>query len=64
MSTVATRQVCDAYSERFDNLDEVAHPSLFYLPKFGELLQAAIDRGSPLTRAEVEAVFGDPGWEW
>lgn len=64
MSTVATQKVSDLYSEKFDNLDEVAHPAIFFLPHFGDLLQTAIDRGAPLTRAEVDAAFGEQAWEW
>lgn len=64
MSTVATSQLAETYAAQFTNLDEVAHPSFFHKPAFGALLQKAIDRQSPLTRAEVEEVFGDPGWEW
>jgi hypothetical protein len=64
MSTVATTAVSEAYSEKFDNLDDVTHPSIFFLPAFGELLQKAIDRGSPLTRDEVESQFGDLAWDW
>jgi len=52
------------YSSRFDNLDEVEHVSFFDRPEFSRLLQKAIDRNSPLSRKEVEEVFGDPGWEW
>jgi len=64
MSSVATSKVSDAYSEKFDNLDEVAHPAVFYLPEFGALLQQAIDRGTPLTRAEVDKQFGEQAWVW
>jgi len=52
------------YSRRFDNLDEVEHVSFFDRPEFSALLQKAIDRNSPLTRPEVEQVFGDPGWNY
>ncbi len=52
------------YAVRFDNLADLAHPAIAHDPKFGDLLQTALDRGTPLTRAEVEAIFGDPGWEW
>ena len=38
--------------------------SIFDQPEYNKLLQTAVDRGTPLTRSEVEAVFGDPGWEW
>ena len=64
MSTVATTKIADAYEEKFGNFDRVAHPSVFYLPEFGELLQKAIDRNSPLTRAEVDQAFGTQSWEW
>jgi hypothetical protein len=53
-----------AYSRKFDNLDEVGHLSVLYRPEFAELMQAAINRNSPLTRAEVETVFGPLSWEW
>jgi hypothetical protein len=61
---VSTTAISEAYSEKFDNYAELAHPAIFFLPKFGDLLQKAIVRNFPLTRQEVEAVFGDPGWEW
>jgi hypothetical protein len=64
MSTVGTAAVSEAYSLKFDNLDEITHPSIFFLPSFGELLQKAIDRGSPLTRDEVESQFGELAWDW
>ena len=53
-----------AYAHKFDNLDEVSHSSFLFDPRFGKLMQSAIDRNTPLDRAEVEAVFGEPGWEW
>jgi len=52
------------YSRWFVNLNEVEHVSFFHRPEFVQLLQKAIDRNSPLTRQEVEEVFGDPGWGW
>ena len=61
---MSTKENVKAYCERFDNLDEVGHIALLYLPAFGDLMQKAIDRNSPLTRSGVEEVFGDPGWEW
>ena len=64
MSTVATTSIAEIYSTKFDNYAELAHPEIFFLPKFGELLQKAIDRNSPLTEAEVQAEFGDIDWEW
>lgn len=64
MSAVATNAIAEVYSTRFNNLDEVSHPSIFFEPAFGALLQKAIDRNSPLTQAEVEAVFEGISWEW
>lgn len=52
-----------AYARQFDNLDEVGHPSILFSDAFAELMGKAVARGSPLTRAEVEAVFGGIGWE-
>jgi len=62
--TVSTIAILKAYSEKFDNYAELAHPSIFFLPKFGDLLQKAIDRNSPLTDREVESQFGSLDWEW
>ncbi len=64
MVTLPTLKVSEAYSARFDNLDEVSHPAIFFMPAFGDLLQTAIDRGLPLSQAEVEAKFGPQSWEW
>ncbi|MGA3268064.1 MAG: hypothetical protein ABSE16_14710 [Verrucomicrobiota bacterium] len=50
-------QLEKAYSARFDNLDELEDMSFFTRPEFSALLQKALDRGTPLTRAEVEAAF-------
>ena len=61
---VKTTAISKAYSEKFDHYADVAHPSIFFLPAFGSLLEKAIARNSPLTQQEVEAVFGDPGWDW
>jgi len=57
-------RVSEAYSAKFDNLAEIGHPSIFYRDEFGCLLQKAIDRGTPLTRSEVEKKFGPVSWEW
>lgn len=62
-SATDIRKVGEEYSRRFGNLDTVGHISLLYLPEFGDLMQKALDRNTPLTRSEVEEVFGDPGWE-
>lgn len=64
MITIGTEAQADAYSKKFDNLSEVSHPSVFAKPRFGKLLQKAIDRGTPLKRREVEVVFGKQSWEW
>ena len=65
MSVMATITLLEQeYSRKFDNLDQIEHASFFDAPQFSALLQKAIDRNAPLTRQEVEEVFGDPGWEW
>jgi hypothetical protein len=63
MSTVATTEVSKKYSEKFDNFAELAYPPIVFLPAFGDLLQKAIDRNSPLTDQEVQAAFGPLEWE-
>jgi hypothetical protein len=63
MIAIANEAQVDAYSEKFDNFDEVGHPAIVTTARFGDLLQKATNRGSPLTRQEVEAVFGDLSWE-
>jgi hypothetical protein len=64
MSAVATSKASEAYSEKFDNLAEVSLPAICFTPEFGALLQKAIDRGTPLTQAEVDQEFGPQSWEW
>ena len=64
MNITDIKNIGREYDLMFDNLDEVAHLSFLFDPRFGELMQKAIARGSALTRAEVKQVFGDPGWEW
>ena len=56
--------VTEAYADRFSNLAEVSHPAICLSPGFGELLQKALDRGTPLTQAEVDIQFPDLNWEW
>ena len=51
-----------SYAKQFKNIDEVTAPGIVFEPAMATLLQAAIQRGTPLTRPEVEAVFPDP-WE-
>jgi len=63
-STSSIAELGHVYAGKFDNLDEVAHVSILYRPEFANLMQKAINRNSPLTRQEIEEVFGDPGWEW
>jgi len=50
------------YSKHFDNITEVTAPGIVFETGMAFLLRAAILRGTPLTRPEVEAVFPDP-WE-
>ena len=50
------------YSKQFKNIDEVTPPSIAFEPAMATLLEAAMLRGTPLTRREVERVFPDP-WE-
>jgi hypothetical protein len=52
------------YFQRFgsENQLRVTHMSFAFDEKFGALMQKAIDRNSPLTRQEVQAVFGNE-WE-
>ena len=62
----ATQDIADigrVYDDKFGNLDEVGHMSVLFDPAFGELMQKALDRNSPLTRHEVEEQFGKLGWE-
>ena len=56
-------ELADRYEARFGNLDEILHPSLMFDPKMTTLLVKALHSGQPLTRAAVESVFGDLGWE-
>ena len=64
MTNSAMIRVSEAYSAKFDNLAEISHPAIFHLDDFGSLLQKAIDRGTSLTRSEVEKKFGPVNWEW
>lgn len=67
MSAAATitemQELADRYEARFSNLDEICHPSIITDPAFLRLLESAIERGLPLTRAEVEKVFPGVAWE-
>ena len=56
--------VVSAYAKTFDNLDHVSHLAVMFDSRFADLMRVAIARGLPLTRAEVEQVFGDHGWFW
>ena len=51
------------YSDQFNNLDLVSHPSVYFDRRFDDLMIKAIARKSPLTRAEVEEVFGKVAWK-
>ena len=62
MSLDEKRELLASYSKQFTNIDEVTPSSIAYEPAMAMLLQAAMQRGTPLTRREVERVFPDP-WE-
>jgi hypothetical protein len=53
-----------AYGEKFDNLDELAHPALLEEPRFPQFLLARVQSGVPATRHDLEAKFGELPWEW
>ena len=53
-----------AYDERFDNLDELAHPAYWVMDEFIEFLQAAVAAGRPATQQEIEAKLGAVSWDW
>lgn len=64
MAQLNMTDAAEAYSGLFDNFNDLAHPSIVFKPEFYDLLQRAVDRGTPLTVAEVEQVFGKLNWEW
>lgn len=51
------QSVGDAYQAKFGNLDELAVAEIMWGPRFIQLLQAAIDRNSPVTDQELVSVF-------
>jgi hypothetical protein len=53
------------YCERFpDNDDSWSHPAIMGLRQTVDLMKAAIERGTPLTEAEVDEKMGPLSWEW
>ena len=64
VNPAASEAAENAYLAKYDNLDEVWHITFYGDPRWLELLHLALDRGTPLDRAEVMAKFGgDPGWD-
>jgi len=58
-----------AYEQRFpEQMDAddypLDHPQLLEEEGLVALIEEAIKRGKPLTRAEIEARFGPISWEW
>ena len=53
-----------AYSDRFDNLDELMHPAYVANPDFIAFLQSAIDAGKKATLQDAESKWGKVDWEW
>lgn len=51
------------YVAQFDNLDEIGHPAFLFSDVFAVLMEKAVKRGTPLTRAEVETAFPDVNLE-
>jgi hypothetical protein len=64
LSTIEKQDLADRYESRYGNLDEVLHPQLMMEPVFLKLMETALERGMPLTRAEVEQTFPDVSWDW
>jgi hypothetical protein len=64
MTESDTTRIAEAYSQKFNNADEICHPAIIFQDSFYELLQVALDRGTPLTPAEVDKRFPDLNWEW
>jgi len=50
------------YCRRFDNYVELSHQAVAFDPRFDTLMRQAIERGSPLTRKEINQVFGQLNW--
>jgi hypothetical protein len=52
------------YGARFGNAKDLAHPSILGDERLVELMRVALERGSEVTEAEVEGVFGKLPWDW
>jgi len=63
MTAEAMQAVGDAYEAKFHNLGDIAMPQIIHDPRFMELLQRAIERGSPVTSSDLGAVFPEEDWE-
>jgi hypothetical protein len=63
MTADAIQSVVDRYNSRFDNMDEIAMPQVLAEPKFIQLLEKAIERGSAVTEAELRSAFPGEDWE-
>jgi hypothetical protein len=63
MTADQMQSIADAYSSKFDNLDEVMHPSVMFKSGFLDLLENAVRSNQPLSREQVESVFGPISWE-
>lgn len=66
---VSVELVCAArerYAERFgEDADDCGHPSLMQSLAYMELLDEAVQRGTPLTQDEADARLGGPfAWDW
>jgi len=58
-----------AYEQRFPEHANAGdytlrHPQLLEEESLVALIEEAIKRGKPLTKAEIEARFGPINWEW
>ncbi|MDB6027677.1 MAG: hypothetical protein JWM68_3900 [Verrucomicrobiales bacterium] len=57
------QQIANTYQSMFTNWDELVNHAVMMDPRFIALVQQAIEENQPLTRAKMEEVFGELGWE-
>ena len=57
------QQLHARYAQAFGNLADVAPPQILARPALLDLMQAALDRGTEITEAEVQAIFPTEDFE-
>lgn len=62
----ALKAACQRYSAAFpdDWMSDWIHPEFMWTVECVAVMERAIARGTPATRAEVDKEFGPFAWEW